>query len=294
MWEGPILLPKVGRQAGIMDVYWLEQSKADLPAQNDWLSASDMARLDRMRYEKRRDDWRLGRWTAKLAVAAYLDLPTGLHALAEIEVRPAPSGAPEVFLANHPAELTISLSHRAATAVCAIAASGAALGCDLEVVEPRSDAFVADYFTPEEQELIARAHPADRFQLVALLWSAKESTLKALRTGLRLDTRCVAVDPANALPLRSQGPGRNEEGQCAEDPAPTFQPSCGPGWQPLQVRCHAGQVFQGWWQHQHNFLRTLVAAPSPSPPIPLISEAVPELMPQPPRVPPTPGAAPAV
>jgi len=31
------------------------------------------------------------------------------------------------------------------------------IGCDLEVVEPRSDAFVADYFTSEEQALIARA-----------------------------------------------------------------------------------------------------------------------------------------
>lgn len=62
-----------------MDVYWLERSAADLPAQNDWLSASDRTRLDGMRFAKRRDDWRLGRWTAKLAVAAYLNLPTDLQ-----------------------------------------------------------------------------------------------------------------------------------------------------------------------------------------------------------------------
>jgi len=30
---------------------------------------------------------------------------------------------------------------------------------------------------------------------MALLWSGKESVLKALRVGLRLDTRCLVVDP---------------------------------------------------------------------------------------------------
>ena len=73
--------------------------------------------------------------------------------------------------------------------------SGAELGCDLEIIEPRSDAFVADYFTTEEQALIARASAADRPRLLALLWSAKESALKALHEGLRLDTRCVIVSP---------------------------------------------------------------------------------------------------
>lgn len=231
-----------------MDVYWLEQSNPDLPAQNDWLSASETARLDAMRFAKRRDDWRLGRWTAKLAVAAYLHLPADLESLAEIEIRAAPSGAPEVFLAHQPAEATISLSHRGGIAVCAIAASGMALGCDLEIVEPRSDAFAADYFTPEEQALVARTHPADRFQLLALLWSGKESALKALRTGLRLDTRSVAVTPVHA--------------------------SCGPDWHPLQVRFRDGRVFDGWWQHRHNILRTMVATPSPSQPIALVSGAL--------------------
>ena len=183
-----------------MDVYWLERSAADLPAQNDWLSASDRARLDGMRFAKRRDDWRLGRWTAKLAVAAYLNLPTDLQALAEIEVLPAPSGAPEVFLANQPAEVTISLSHRDGIAICAIAGSGVALGCDLEIVEPRSDAFVSDYFTPEEQK---RWSPRRTPQTVFCFWlysgAPRRARSKHLRTGLRLDTRSVVVNLVNGF-----------------------------------------------------------------------------------------------
>jgi 4'-phosphopantetheinyl transferase len=220
-----------------------------------------------MRFAKRRDDWRLGRWTAKLAVAAYLNMPTDLQALAKIEVLPAQSGAPEVFLANRPAEVTISLSHRDSIAICAVADSGLALGCDLEIVEPRSDAFVTDYFTPEEQALVAQSHPADRFLLLALLWSAKESALKALRTGLRLDTRSVVVNLMDGFRLPSKDlPGSRDD---SRDSAHVVQPACGV-WRPLQVRFSADQLFQGWWQHEQNLLRTLVANPSPSQPIPLI------------------------
>ena len=93
-----------------MDVHWLEQSTADLPERNDWLSVGDAARLNSMRFEKHRADWRLGRWTAKRSVATYLHLPIDLQALAEIEIRSAPSGAPEVFVENKPAHVVISLS----------------------------------------------------------------------------------------------------------------------------------------------------------------------------------------
>jgi 4'-phosphopantetheinyl transferase len=67
-----------------MDIYWLEQTEADLPAENQWLSAREMLRLARMRFAKRRTDWRLGRWTAKRALAASLNLPTDLLALANM------------------------------------------------------------------------------------------------------------------------------------------------------------------------------------------------------------------
>ncbi len=243
------------------DVYWLEQTEADVPAENDWLSASEAVRLSGMRFAKRRADWRLGRWTAKRALAVYLKLPGHPQALTGIEIRPAPSGAPEVFVANQAAAVTISLSHRAGRAVCAVALSGVALGCDLEMIEPRSDGFIADYFSSEEQALVARACAADRPRLLALLWSGKESALKALRTGLRLDTRCVIVSPVDAPPRRD-GDGY------MENPALTLGPSYSPnGWRPLQVGYTNGQIFQGWWLHTGNLLRTLVAAPPPVPPI---------------------------
>jgi 4'-phosphopantetheinyl transferase len=229
------------------NIYWFEQSATDVPPSNDWLAGTELARLHRLRVPKRRADWRLGRWTAKLAVAAYLNLPADPEMLAAIEIRAAATGAPEAFLGNQPADLTISLGHRAGVAVCVVAGPGAVLGCDLEIAEPRSDEFIADYFTADEQALIAAASPAYRDQIAALLWSAKESALKALQEGLRLDTRSVVARPAELLT-------ENDDGDY---------------WRPLQVEHEGGQVFYGWWQATGGFLRTLVAAAAPPPPVPL-------------------------
>jgi 4'-phosphopantetheinyl transferase len=238
----------------MMDVYWLEQSFACVPAADDWLSSGEADRLRGMRFPKRRADWRLGRWTAKHAVSIYLKLPADTLSLARIEIRPEPGGAPEVILGDEPAPVRISISHRDGRAACAIAGPGTALGCDLEIVEPRSPAFAADYFTDVEREFMAQAPPADRMRLLALLWSGKESVLKALRVGLRIDTRSVTVDPIGAL-LQTGGES----------------------WRPLQAHCE-GQDFHGWWKQTDGLLRTMVSAPPPASPLTLPSPESPTIV----------------
>ena len=162
-----------------------------------------------------------------------------MPALPGIEIRPALDGAPEAFLDGAPAPVALSLSHRAGRSLCVVAPAGTALGADLELIEPRSDAFVNDYFTPAEQKLIDR----DRLLHPTLLWSAKESALKALREGLRMDTREVEVS------LGDGGSG---------------------GWSPLTVRRLAtGELFAGWWRREGDLVMTLAAAPTPGIPQPL-------------------------
>ena len=180
-----------------MNVYWLEQTEAEVPTGNDWLSENEILCRNGLRFPKRRADWQLGRWTAKCAVAAYLKIPTNPEVLERLEIRARPLGAPQVFVANKPVGLTISLSHREGHSLCAVARNSIDLGCDLENIEPRSNAFVSDYFTVEEQAMVAARSEAERPSFLALLWSAKESALKALQTGLRLDTRsvCVSFEP---------------------------------------------------------------------------------------------------
>lgn len=226
-----------------MIVYWLEQTEADMPQVESWLSPNEAALLRAMRFPKRRADWLLGRWTAKNAFAICFGCFAGPRALQEIEVRAAPSGAPEIFFRNEPSAATISLSHRAGVGVCTVAPSQVLLGCDVEIIEPHSDAFAADYFTAEEQASIAKATRVDRLRLLSLFWSGKESAMKALREGLRLDTRSMIV----SLPARSS-------------PTPN-------GWNPLQVRDPKGDILHGWWCQSGNLLRTVLGSPPPDAPI---------------------------
>lgn len=235
------------------EVYWLRQEQADVPPGIDWLSVAEADVLQGMRFPKRQADWRLGRWTAKRILATYLQHQ---GALSEIEVRPNESGAPQVFLANQPVQVSISLSHAAGAAVCAAAPVGTALGCDLEYIEPRSEAFLADYFTAEEQVRVAGAAAEDRPLISTLLWSAKESALKALGVGLRLDTRSLAVRFAKEGP--PTGEGREA---CISLPA-----YCAGTWYPLSVGGGNSKLFHGWWRHSGKFVLTVVADPAPGPP----------------------------
>jgi len=227
----------------LIDIHWLEQRDVDIPPEDDWLSAKEWARLAGLRFPKRRADWRLGRWTAKRAVAAYLGVSRDRHALSVIEIRPAASGAPEVYLADKPANASISISHRQGIAMCAVGPASSALGCDLEIIEPRIDAFVRDYFTEQEQVAINNiADEEGRRRAVAVIWSAKESALKAMMVGLRVDTRSVSVTRAD----RSIG--------CAE-------------WYCLTVAGLDSQIFDGWWQQSGKLLRTVVATQKSRAPI---------------------------
>jgi 4'-phosphopantetheinyl transferase len=222
-----------------VDIYWLEQNGSDVPFGDQWLSGNERARLDELHIPKRRADWRLGRWTAKCAVAGYWNLSRGLEALSVVELRPAASGAPKVFLHGRPAPVTLSLSHSSGTGLCTIAPDDAAVGCDLEKVEPRSAQFLSDYFTGDEQNLVARTPAGMQDQVLTLLWTAKESVLKALCCGLRMDTRSVNAAPAGA----SRAPGAE--------------------WRRVSATHTSGRTFYGWWRESHDLVYTVVADPPP-------------------------------
>jgi len=242
-----------------MNVHWLEQISASVPAGDSWLSPREACHLYAMRFPKRRADWRLGRWTAKNAVAIFLDIPLEPELLREIEIRPAASGAPEVCIGNDLALIQVSLSHRNGVGTCLLTQSSALLGCDLEIVEPHSAAFVADYFTSDEQDFVAEVPEADRPCLLALLWSAKESALKALREGLRLDPRQMIV---SIYGLRENQTAYQNDSQSGIFPfGPTSPPEI--DWNPLKVRTSNGQPFLGWWSRTGELVRTMLALPSP-------------------------------
>ena len=210
--------------------YWLEQTQRDVPSGDEWLSAAERSVVAKIRVPKRRADWLLGRWTTKRASASQLCRTPDLETLARFEVRPASSGAPQLFVDGARSPLEISISHSDGVSLCVLAT--VEIGCDIETVEPRSAAFVSDYFTASEQERIAIVPGEQRDLIVNLIWSAKESAMKALHEGLRLDTRSFNVTVTNLVPQAS--------------------------WSPIQVSHCSGQPMVGWWRFQERMVRTIV------------------------------------
>jgi 4'-phosphopantetheinyl transferase len=218
---------------------WLARREQDLPSGGAWLTADEATRASGMSFTKRRTEYLLRRWVCKAAVAAVTGLPEDPPSLARIEVTNRPSGAPIVALDGVETALDVSLSDRAGWAICLVGEALGRVGCDLEAVETRSASFVADFLTAAEQEYVAAQPAVERDVASNLIWSAKESGLKVLQTGLRRDTRSIKVTVG--------GP---------EDTT---------GWARLDVRVAEGGVLPGWWLRAGSFLVT-VAAEAPLPP----------------------------
>ena len=226
------------------EILWHACGMADVSSSDAWLADRERDRFASMRYPKRRTEAMLGRWTAKTTTCLVLGLPPVAENLAQVVVRNAPDGAPEVFVNGDRIDWVIAMTDRADWAVTALRRGVERIGVDLEVVEERSRRFVEDYFTPLEQASVA---DGDRSLMANLIWSAKESSLKVLRTGLRRDTRSVEV---------------------------RLQPGDGSTWSPFTVDVDSGVRHHGWWIRYRSFVLT-VAAEAPVPPPESLSEPTP-------------------
>lgn len=87
-----------------------------------------------------------------------------------------------------------NLSHTGHYAACAI--SGEALGLDIQTLSQGSEALIRRFFTEGERELIRTA--GERDAAFTRLWCRKESFLKAIGLGLRLELRSFDVSSLTA------------------------------------------------------------------------------------------------
>lgn len=253
-------------------IHWLLQSLDSAPeiaggiAPEGLLCDVEKQRLSTLRVEKRRRDWLLGRWTAKHLVQGYLSETTGAAPqLDEIQIANADDGSPYCLLLGtnglgQRLPVSLSVSHSHGHAFCALCQetdmelmstnSGEtsnqpagntrwSLGCDIEWIEHREQSFVSDFFTAQEMRAVMATPVEQRDCRVTGIWSAKESVLKALRTGLRIDTRRITC-------------------QFAPDDFMARE------WSPLMVMMmDSGLVEQfpgawyAWWQVQDGFVLTM-------------------------------------
>jgi len=223
-------------------VYWtlIDSFQAPLEDPTAFLTSLELEKLATFRFSKRRDEWLLGRWAAKSLlrnVPAYQH-----HCSRELEIRNEPAGAPYLCLADGTVlPGCLSISHRDGLALCALAPSpDLRVGIDLEKIESRTETFILDYFTEAEQAFVERCTAEARALAVTLVWSVKESMLKALRVGLHRDTRRVELHQLeDLLPVNGRG---------AE-------------WQKIKVAdlAQGSQPWAAWWRQWDKFVITLAA-----------------------------------
>jgi 4'-phosphopantetheinyl transferase len=224
-----------------MQLRWLIQHGPDVPEGDEWLSAAERDVLAPLWAPKRRRDWRLGRWTAKRAlIRAGVLGPAPIddaHAWARLSVRADEAGVPCVFEDGRKSPWLVSISHTGEHGMAVVALEPAAIGCDVETIGRHAEEFVVDCFTDAERALAGEASEEARSRTVTTIWSAKESALKALGLGLRLDTRQVEVTLPSCAPIAD-------------------------AWRPLVVHAASTQ-FHGWWRIDGDLAMTLLGDPPP-------------------------------
>lgn len=223
-------------------IYWtLERAGSETPWWHgsvlpNFLSLAELDKLSTLRFEKRRREWLLGRWTAKRLLKAVVP-ECAVLPLRMISIENDPSGAPRAFLPGGILlEGILSISHREDAAACAYGPDPTLpLGIDLERIEPRSSAFIADFLTASEAAAANALPGTARDRWAVLCWSVKEAVLKALGIGLRADTRTIE--------LLSAGDARPD------------------GWRPLDVHSTlpGAEIIQAWWRDCGEDVLTLAA-----------------------------------
>ena len=132
------------------------------------------------------------------------------------------------------APVSISISHSHGIAFCTATHKTISVGCDIEKIEPRNRNFIDDYFTEYERLSVNSFDHIDAVLFPNLVWSAKESMVKLLRTGLSIDTRMVELQSAVINPDRD--------------------------WNRLQMKkVDSGTFYSGIWREINGFVFVVMA-----------------------------------
>jgi len=148
-----------------------------------WLSTEEHRCLQSFGSEKRRREFMVGRAAARQLIGHCLDL-----APSEVSLAVADDGAVDV----RGGDLHLSIAHSGPHAV-AVAAPHP-VGVDLEAVVERDRSLIRFLLHPDERERVMQLFPYDTVPTIVLLWTLKESVLKARRSGFRLSPKKLRLD----------------------------------------------------------------------------------------------------
>jgi 4'-phosphopantetheinyl transferase len=154
------------------------------------LSASELARAERFRFEEHRQFYLFCHVTLRRVLARY----TGLSPR-EITFATGPVGKPHLPRFPH---LKFNASHSGDAYLCAVA-SEIEIGADVEKIKPLEDmdAIARHFFAPAEQSALFQLPEAGRIRAFYECWTRKEAVIKCTGEGVTrpLDSFEVAFGP---------------------------------------------------------------------------------------------------
>lgn len=160
-----------------------------------FLSRPEIDEGKRFRHPGRHRQWLLGRAAAKVLLARQA-AAAGESCLPShcIQVHRTPDGWPQPMADGRALPVSLSISHTGERALCAVCPESEGLvGADIELVAPRSDSFMEDYYTSGERQRLATLPAGARDKLATVIWCIKEAALKACRTGFHRSATSVEV-----------------------------------------------------------------------------------------------------
>lgn len=155
------------------------------------MSSAELQRLEQLSHAGRRTQWLAGRWLSRRlignVVAESNAEPVSLH---EIEVHShdetGRSSRPEIRIRGVRQPWGLSISHTDQWAAVALSTeTGSRVGIDIVESQSARLSGLSFWLTPGEQELLATSANTNAMPTVtlALLWSIKEATYKAVTGG---------------------------------------------------------------------------------------------------------------
>lgn len=168
----------------------------------NWGCDAEIEHYNALHFEKRRNDWMLGRITAKELVQntwmKYLKKTVSLN---EIQIVNDYFGKPQILLnINNDWKLisqSLSISHCHNIAVCSLLSDAPAqnIGIDLEYINDRPALFAETFMHKEELKQLEKVKYKQAYNCaLTSLWSLKEAFLKAVGVGLRINTKKINCD----------------------------------------------------------------------------------------------------
>lgn len=209
----------------VVDCWRIDLDAPRPPGSDHWIAAHEHARADRFRFEHLQRRYRATRAGLRALLARELHTTP-----ADVRFVRSPRGKPSLDPA-HQSPLHFNLTHSEHVAWVAVGLQE--LGIDLEVLgrEVKTlDSLIHRVTTPDEVARLLALPEALRELAFLLMWTRKESTLKAWGEGISsmgslntLDSQLPDVATLTAF-LQRHHPDRLDPASAAREPAPPRRP----------------------------------------------------------------------